>query len=558
MAGKMLFYYFGDDEAYYRALLGEFKKHTRLDIDFQRIYESKEKNIQSLFLNVFRNRPAAVFIDFSKQPQDYLHLARIITRTPLEHKIASVGLIDYLSPPEVLLESIATGVNLTHIKSAEIYDVIFSVVKLIAPGEIAQHGFATAKLSEDWEAGIPVKIGYVHSDGIHFETDQKLQKGDRIRFNHNWTNNRVVPSKEFFIQEVSNTNMFYHFKYNVDAEFLFIDDFLPPEGMDEEKIKEKKQDREDLILYHRKQLSKWMDDNLSNSLEKKAKVLVIDHDFHFYDHQSRTDKHAYIIRCVPHLVDIGEELDRLQPQVIAFALEKEDVKNPKNTSEQLGILVQALKKKFEGTEPFLIVFNSKMGSREVQAQLQYSHLMATDHELSAEILLRMAEIYEKKLAARTVMTKPKVKGHKKVFLKKTSPASIGEILISVKICKLSESDMIIQSETPLPIGLNLHLTTPVDMFVNIQPTKTQGKIPEYHGLIHSIGEQHKKSLRHYVNSVFFREHDAKLNDETEQFKKLNETKMIEKEKALQAQLEAEAQEKADEKEENESSEESES
>ena len=98
MSEKLLFYYFGDDEAYFRALQGEFKSHGKLVIDFKRIYQKTEIEIQSLFLNVFKDKPDCVFIDFSKETQDYLHLARLISRTPLEHQIIMVGLVDYLSP----------------------------------------------------------------------------------------------------------------------------------------------------------------------------------------------------------------------------------------------------------------------------------------------------------------------------------------------------------------------------------------------------------------------------------------------------------------------------
>lgn len=541
MAENMLFYYFGDDEAYFRTLAAEFRKHTRLVLDFKRIYESDEKKIQSLFLKIYRQKPACVFIDFSKQTQDYLHLARIVSRTPMDHKLVTVGLVDYLSPPEVLMESIATGVNLTHIKSAESYDVIFDVAKLVAPAEMAEHGFATATLKEDWEGGIPVKVGFVHEDGLHIETDHNLQKGDRIRMNHHWTEKRMIPSREFFVQEIATSNLFYHFKYAVDVEFLFLDEFLPPEGMEIERIDEKNKERKELIVHHKKLLARWIDDNVSRSLEKKAKVLVVDRDFHFYGDQPRTDKHAYTIRCVPYIQDIGIELERMFPQVIAFAMEKENATNPKNTNETLVRLVEAVKVKMQEVNPFLIVFNCKTSSKEMQENLQYDHIMCTDSELSVEVLVRMADIFEKKMIdASNVMKKPKTKIKAPVFLKKTNAASIAEILIPLRVIKLSETDMIIQSDIPLPIGMNLHLTSPVDMFVNLQPTKNQSKTPEYHGLIHCLGEAQKKELRRYVNSVFFRDHDAQVNAETDEFKKLNEAKLLEKKEAAKKAEEAAA------------------
>lgn len=534
MAGNVLMYYFGDDEAYYRTLLAEFGNHTRLTITFTRIFESEEKKIQSLLLKVIKDRPACIFIDFSKHTQDYIHLARIISRTPTEHKVVSVGLVDYLSPPEVLMESIATGVNLTHIKSAESFDVIFDVTKLIAPNEIGEHGFATASFKETWDSGIPVKIGYVHNEGIHFETDHQLQKGDRIIMNHAWTENRVVPSRQFFIQNISTKNLFYHFKYAVDAEFIFVDEFLPPEGMEPERIEEKKKERDESIIWHQKQLKKWISENETRSQEKKAKVMVIDSEFHFFDHQPRTDKHAYTIRCLPYLEDIGSELDRLEPQVIAFALDKEDAANPKNTNEQLLNLVTALKAKFENDLPFLIVFNCQQTSKDLQSNFSYAHLMSSNGDLSVDVLMRMADIFDKKMneTVSKLRAKDKTKAIPKVFLKKTNNASIGEIIIPINVVKLSETDMILQTETQLPYGTNLHITHPVNMFVNLQPTKSQSKIPEYHGLIHSLGETQKKELRRFVNTIFFRDHDAQVNAETDEFKKLNDAKLAEKMEAL--------------------------
>lgn len=526
-----LFYYFGDDEAYYRALVGEFRKHTRLAVTFKRFFEKDEKLIQNFFLKIYRERPSCIFIDFSKNTQDYMHLARVIARTRIEHKPLTVGLVDYLSPPEVLLESNVTGVNLTHIKSAEVFDVIFDVTKLISPNEIGDHGFARGRTKEEIEAGIPAKIGFIHKEGLHFETDFQLKAGSRIRLNHHWTKERIVPSKEVFVKEVTTSNLFYHFKYAVDVEFIFVDEFLPPEGMDPELVKEKRTEREDLILYYKKQLSRWIDDNTSRSLEKKAKVLIIDRDFHFYDNQPRTDKHAYTIRCLSNLIDPSSELYSMRPQVIAFALDKPDVLDPLNTEEELSRLIKSIKLKFQDLNPFVVVFNCETSSSRLQEKFQYPHIMASDRDLSVDIMVRMADIYEKKIAENHSFDS---KG--KVFLKKTNSASITEIITSITILKISETDILFQCEHELSPGMNLHLQAPVDMYIHVQPSKSQGKVPEYVGLIHCLGEEEKTELRRYVNSIFFRDHDAQVHAETEEFQKLNQRKLQEKQELIKQEL----------------------
>jgi hypothetical protein len=104
---------------------------------------------------------------------------------------------------------------------------------------------------------------------------------------------------------------------------------------------------------------------------------------------------------------------------------------------------------------------------------------------------------------------------------------------------MSETDIIFSCDKELIVGTNLYFSTPAPFYVNVQPMKAQGKKPEYLGLIHCIGESDKKELRRYVNALFFRDHDAQVTAETNEFKKLNEDKLKEKLEAIRI-----AQEKA--------------
>lgn len=527
-----LFYYFGDDEAYYRTLIGEFAKNTRLNVTFKKEFSKDEAAIQSLFLKVYHERPSCIFIDFSKHTQDYMHLARIIMRTKLDHKIITVGLVDYLSPKEVILESNATGVNLTHIKSAESFDVAYDVAKLIAFDQASEHGFARAALKDDTEAGIPVKIGYIHADGLHFETDFKLSRGEKIRLNHQWKKDKIVPSQEIFIRNVSTKNLFYHFNYAVDGDFLFVDDFIPPEGMDPDVISQKRAERDMQVRHYKKQLLRWIDDNQTRSLEKKAKILIVDRDFHLYLNSPRTDKYSYTIRCVSQLDDPSAEYERLEPQVIAYALDKDGVLDPKNTMEKLDQMMKMLKAKYMDSSPFVVTFNCNISSTELQNRYSYPQIMSSPSDINVEVLLKMADIFDKKLSKTF-----SIPTEKKVFLRKTNTASIAEIMIPIRILKLSETDMLFQTEHELPSGINLHLTGPVDMFIHVIPMKSQGKIPVYLGLIHCLGEVEKKELRRYVNAVFFRDHDARVEADVLEFKRLNELKLQEMQKKEQEENE---------------------
>ena len=543
MAQETLFYYFGDDEAYFKTLQGEFHKHTKIEFKFERHYSGKESEIQAFFLLIIQHKPKVIFLDFSKNSQDYLHLARLCARTNFaeNERPITVGLLDYLSPREVMFESIATGIHLTHIKSAEVFDVVYDVAIQISPDAIPAHGFATADLDETWEAGAVTKIGYIHKTGVHLETDYKLAKGDRVILDHYWTKDKLVPSKEMFVTNVTNKNLFYHFKSAADLEFVMIDEFIPPEGMEPEVVEEKKAEREDLVRRHKKKFAAWVEDNLDRSVEKHTKFLIIDKDFRFYQGQKRTDKYPYIIRCVPILNDIADDLNRLCPQLISVALESTEVKDAKLDYDFLEKLVNVVKRDHAETAPYIVVFNTKVTTKELRRQLQYDNMMATDGELEAELLIKMAELLDKKIADQ----KRFAARNERIYIKKTNEASHALIMQSLKVLKLSESDMTFTCDREIPAGLNLYFTRPVPFYLNVRPVAGKGKTPEYTGLIHCIGETDKKELRRYVNSIFFRDHDAQTLAELEEFKNLNADKLKEKLEAIRiAQEKALAEEEA--------------
>ncbi len=535
-----LFYYFGDDEAYFKTLQGEFKKHTKLSAKFERHYSSREDQIQAMFLLIAKNKPACVFIDFSKETQDYLQLARLIARTELPEKPLVVGLVDYLSPKDLMFESIATGINLTHIKSAEVFDVVYDVGALLAPDATPAHGFATAEPGQEtWEAGAVAKIGYVHKDGLHLETSFRFAKGDRLILDHAWTKDKLIPSKEVFVTNTTTKNLFYHFDFAADLEFVVIDEFIPPEGMTEVDINDRRAEREELIRRQKKKMEAWVGDNLSRSQEKNTKFLIIDKEFRFLLGPKRTDRYPYIIRCAPFLKDIADDLGRLCPQLIAVALEQAEVKDAKIDFDFLEKLVAVVKRDHVESSPYLVVFNTKIPTNELRQQLGYEHLMATDGELEADVLIKMGEILDKKLV------KAKKPDAEHVYLRKTNAASHAFIMLNVKILKISETDVVFNCDRELSPGTNLCFLKPVPFYVNVRPSKAQGKVPEYTGLIHCLGEQDKKELRKYVNSVFFRDHDAELKVQTDEFKKLNEDKLHQKLEAIRiAQEKALAEEEA--------------
>ncbi len=199
---------------------------------------------------------------------------------------------------------------------------------------------------------------------------------------------------------------------------------------------------------------------------------------------------------------------------------------------------------FSDTITLVIVFNSPLNSLQLQEMFHCTNFMANDGELNPGLVIKMADVLHKKSAKNGESTAEL----QRLYLKKNNSSSVVELLKTVTLRNISETDLIIQSDYPFQPGTNLHFKKPVEMFVNVVPVaKPSGKFPEFYGIIHCIGENEKKELRRYVNAIFFRDHDAQVSAESLEFKNLNELKLKEKLNALRKLKEAEeakAQEKA--------------
>lgn len=540
--GKFI-YYFGDDEAYFKVFQAEFNAtYGAMGFSFKRFFETDARRIQSLYLKAFEDQPALILIDYSKNSNDYLHLARLFTRTINYEPFKVIGLLDYLSPPDVIRESILTGVKVNHIKDAEVFDVTFAAMKLISDKDTKEHGFATAKFSDEVDVGILCKIGFVNTEMIHFETDLKLNQNEEIRIRNHWTEQKVIKSDKFFVHQIQNSHIYYNFNYSVNAAFSFVDPPLITAETSDERKKELTDEYNHEVVKSQRKLKAWIIDNLSRSQPKNVKVLIIDRSMSMLHDQKPTDQYEYLIRCQPFFKDVHIEINKQKPNVIAFSLEarpegaaEDDIYND---SKVLKRLIDVIKNKFENYHPYIVVFKSgESTSKDFQLTYDYENMLAFGGDLSTEVLLKMAEVFSKKLVPQAATSKELTET---VFLKKASPATMGEILSQVTLLSCSETDITFSSKETLPPFSVLHFNFPVDMYITIIPNE-KFKDGMYYGLIHGIGEIGKKDLRRYVNSIFFRDLENQKKSEREEFEKLNQAKLKEiQDEAARKEAEAKA------------------
>lgn len=540
--------YLGDDTAYFKVLVAEFQR-VYPAIKLEQLAEHTPERIQGLVIKVLSLNPALVFVDYSKYVDDYVHLSRLLVRTTTLRPFPVVGLHDYLSAPEQIKESYLSGLNINHIKSAETFDVVFDAVNLMSPGQAKEHGFATAKFAKELTAGHLCKVGFVAGDLVHFETNLTFSKGDELRLKHHWVQRKLIPSTLVKIKSCSQSLVFYNFKYAVDAQFAWVDPVVKAEGDEPQRIKELEGEREHAVVKAKKAMTAWLEDNTDRSHQKTVRVLVVDREFAFYQNLARTDKYGYAVRCQPFLKDVALEIDGHRPQVIAFSIdvpkEGEAIEAPLNDMAMLQAIINFVKQKHPNDLPFFVVFNSTATSKELQASFQYPQIMAYSGPVGPDVLLKMASVFDKKLkdaAAKLGSDIPEPR----VFIKKTSPMSIAEIEEVITLVQVSETDIVFTCDRPLPVGTVLRVEDPFVGYVTVAEHPQLGKAPAYYALVNGVGEIEKKTLRRFVNAIFFKDHDAAKLTELENFQALNKGKWQELINQQKAKLEAEEKARAEE------------
>ena len=525
--------YLGDDVAYFKVLQAEFNS-LYPGVKFLQKTASDPSAIQHLMIDIQAQNPEVVFIDFSKHTDDFVHLSRILANINKEKPLPIIGLHDYLAKPENIKLSYLAGVMINHLKGAEVFDVVYSAINLATPGQAKEHGFASGKIQEKVRAFHLVKLGYLAETSLHIETNLNFEHNQEVRIHHEWVGKKFIPSTLTHVKKTTQEMLFYNFKNAVDLEFAWIDPVVVVEGDEPQRIEELQNERAHHVQKAKKTIKAWISDNADRSGHKSVRVLVIDRSFSFYQKRPRSDSYGFALRCQPYIMELSSELLSQRPQVIALSLDLTNQGHKYvNDMDFLNKLIAFLKVKMPDESPYVVVFNLKdLKSKELQAAMGYTNIMAYDGDIQPEIMLKMSKIFAEKLKNLTETESSEAR----YVIKKSSPQSIAEIEDEITIHQISESDLIVSSNGPLTHGMSFRIQSPFEGFITIVDHPQLTKPPMYYALINGVGELEKKSLRRYVNSIFFKDLDAAKAQDLEAFAQLNQAKqqeLLEKEKAEQ-------------------------
>lgn len=542
--------YLGEDVGYWSLLKEKFQtSFKKPTMEFEDIYKSSGQDIQSLIPFVREKRPRIIFIDLSKHTSEMLHLVRILSRTNGIIKPHIIALSDYTQGIDPLQRAAIAGVSCVHIKGAELDAVCYDAICFAFPDALEDHGFATAKLGDDVTAYVPSKVGILSPDGLRIESNISLNVGTTYNLYNFWLKKGFIQSPQVQCASQSQEDLYYNFSYVQEFGFEFVNP-VDANGKEPEVYEQLNEEREEMVNHCRESMVAWVDNNQKHSKSKMLKTLVIDKEMVFYKDQPLTDEFEFVLRCQPYLVNVKKELMQIAPQLIVFHMEdvdpeeleaNEDIAYTFNETRTLQYLIKVIKT-IQDFQPFIIVFNSEGHNTEkLQNVLNYKQIMAHSESMTPELVHKMAGMLESKLNESVEEYEVPT-----VFLDKDHPSSYAELELDIQIVACSENDIYFNCPVQLASRSIIRVNLPAPMYVSVATAPKSSRIgSDYYGVIHGIGEEERKELRRFINSVFFREKEAAKEAEREEVEKSKQAaidkKSADEQKAAEEQK---AQEKA--------------
>jgi hypothetical protein len=395
------------------------------------------------------------------------------------------------------------------------------------------------------------------------------------------------------------------FEAEADAELIGVEDEEEQRKILENaksKITEQRNLYKNKLKNSKKEVKKWIVENSDRSSPKITKILIVDKSLSILRNEPQpVDKQPYTFRFQTELKPSMQEIDQIRPNIIAIqfmgesllkkeaavpdvVLSEEEQRTAELVEEkkaeeadmaQISRIVEKIKG-MEDYQPFVIVFNSyKHTSKSLQDGYQYPLVMAHKGNMEMSIVLHMSQLFEaKQKKAYELKIKEKVEALKKkdpnkyrkmtqdnfkekrYYVSKKNPLSFVSTSYPIELEAISESEVTILTDFELE-KKTYRLKTPCSNSISIVP-HTDGKMKndvggksQYRGLIHTVGEEEKQTIRKYVNEIFFQPLSEERKKDKDAFKELNEKVSLEidkKKTEIVAEKKAKEEEKKAEKE----------
>ena len=516
--------YIGKDFGYWQRIQRYFvAEYKDLAPEFSEVDLKNSINPKEQFVEIFRDEIKILYVDFSTNFNECLQLCKLLGRNNETRLMAVVGLFPQDFKEIDLVKSVNASVRINHIKSAELHDVIYDPVTLIDVNLAVTPQFVRSKGElEKFKFKLPLRIGYIGENYFHVETNSFIKEGAIVDIdNHPLMD--IMPSTKVFVKKFYDSNLYFNRRFAYDLEFIYIDnDYFAASNKSwllYKEIKENPQILEDMKGAHKiavledleqrkkmfsvikSQIDEWLKERKKDQVEKKLKILVVDDSLEIFRECDRpVEEFPYSLYLQTVLTGDLYQIKRILPHLIVFNLDHE-----RNDIEMLKKIIGKTRS-LKDFEPYILVFNSELSSRELQSLTHYKNLLGFSKNVHLEEITKMAKVLDSKKEITKSETRvfPKLKDHQSVmFLRK-----------NVKVLAMTESVLYFESKLEIPMWTVFIVDAPVKMLVTVVPHKDDGEFRTeknvYRSIINGVGEEEKAQIRRLINLSF--KEDEQINE----------------------------------------------
>lgn len=559
--GELKITYIGQDLGYLKKLKNVFAdQYPGISLSYDHVANKEESDLKPILLNVARKKPDCILVDFELHTTHMLSLARDLNEETLTKKSLVIGLCGNDSKDETLSKSMSLGIKINHVKSMEVLDVVYHMAIYLFPQQALSIEYATATTRKELIAKTIFRAGFATSDYLHFETSYPFEVNQEFQL-HSKVFKQVPKPNRYKVLRVGQNNLYYPFKYWVDASY----ELIPEEDREkaerrliEYEIKKEIADRGikegqevaalrlDLIdkknrFAHTREdlkaaMERFINKHKAQNQAKRTRVLVIDRDLRILNEAGEDLRQGeFSLRYFTHLQAGCAEIERIRPGIILFQYERKDqiddhgkLAFPPNDLEALSYILGKISA-IEGYTPFLILFNCTLKTDQLKEQSGLSNIATLKDDMSMDLLEKLVSSYESK-DGRNRSHDPRKSFDAKenrLYFSKKSAESILEYDEEIALLKMTESELYFESKEAIPMGTCFYITDPTHMYfttVEVDANSRNSISFDGHlnrGLIHGVGEIEKGEVRRFVNSLFFDEIREKREAEIADFKRKN-------------------------------------
>ena len=240
----------------------------------------------------------------------------------------------------------------------------------------------------------------------------------------------------------------------------------------------------------RTKIDDWIAKHKNLNVTKMLKIMIVDHSLEFMrEIEGRIEDFPYSLNVQTKLTHEYYQIERSLPHIIVI---KED--DEFNTSEVTNEIIQKVKA-IKDYKPYILVFNTQ-DYKELNQKKIYKNSLYHPGPVDIETIREMAKMVDRKYKISKV--------NDKVFPSSHDQYSLIFAKREVKVLKLNESVMYINSKVEIPMWTSFFVQKPIPMMFTVVPHKDDDEFKNidhaYRCLINAVGESEKAHLRRAINA----------------------------------------------------------